>query len=242
MQKFSPEHLLKFKHYFQVKESVSDIEERLWFKVKKYVPPLAFIPWILFVWVGNSLSMNSCHKNSDIDLFIITRPNRLWTVRILTTLYFTLLGQRKTARKHAGKFCLSFFVTEDSLDFSNFAIADDIYLYFWIVFLKPIVDKENTYEHFLEAQKSWADFTEYKNIFEENRQYVNDWWKTQFLWKIEKSWKIWDTIETFLKKIFLPKTQKSFLKLGKPFGVIITDDILKFHDRDRRKEISSYLL
>jgi len=116
--------------------------------------------------------MNACHEGSDIDLFIIAKENRLWTVRILTTLYFSILGQRKTNKKHAGKFCLSFFITEKKLNFQDFALKDDIYLYFWIVFLKPLLDKENIYERFLKAQNTWADFSEYKSILEENKKHL----------------------------------------------------------------------
>lgn len=226
----------KFQEYFKVKTSPSEIENKLWKKVYRYTPILHLIPWVLFVWVGNSLSMNACHEDSDIDLFIITRKNRLWTVRILTTLYFTILGQRKTAKKHAGKFCLSFFITEDALDFWEFAIKNDVYLYFWILYLKPIIDKENTYEQFLQVQKSWADFSEYEEISEKNKEYI-----LHTSSKISTHCKIWDVLETFFKALFLPKTKKSFQKLGRPFWVIISDDILKFHDNDRRKEVRDIL-
>ena len=115
------------------KKEPQEIEKLLWKKVDKYVPFLRFIPWVLLVGIGNSLSMNACHKGSDIDLFIITKKNRLWTVRIITTLYFFLLWLRKTQKNHAGKFCLSFFITEKVLDFKDIAIKNDIYLYFWIL-------------------------------------------------------------------------------------------------------------
>ena len=226
-----------FQDYFHIQKTPWEYEKKLWKKVEKYIPPLRVIPGIVFVGVGNSLSMNACHKESDIDLFIITKKNRLWMVRILVTLYFSLLGQRKTSRKHAGKFCLSFFVTEDALDFWGFAIENDIYLYFWILHLKPLIDKGNTYNNFLQANSSWADFSLYQNMLEENTKYI-----FSSSEKVSKNTKIWNWIEKVLKKIFLPKTKKSSEKLGDPFGIIISDDILKFHDRDKRKEIRDKLL
>jgi hypothetical protein len=51
--------------------------------------------------------------------------------------------------------------------------------------------------------------------------------------------KKWDN---FLKKIFLPKTLKHYKKLSKPFGVIINDNLLKFHDKDIRKKIKKEIL
>jgi len=55
---------------------------------------LEFIKWIpglRMVGIGNSVSMNSASKNSDIDLFIVTDKNRMWLVRILVTLIFQVL-------------------------------------------------------------------------------------------------------------------------------------------------------
>lgn len=227
----------KFQNHFHSKNLPGEIEKKLWKRVYTYIPFLRFIPWILLVWVWNSLSMNACHENSDIDIFIITKKNRLWTVRILATLYFALLGQRKTPRKHAGKFCLSFFITEDALDFSGFAIKDDVYLYFRVCFLKPIIDRQNTYKKLLEIQKSWADFSEYEEILKKNREFLS--FSSQKWWNNSKAG---DIFEKLLKKIFLPKTNRSFEKLRRPFGVVIWDDILKFHNEDRRKEIRENLL
>ena len=58
------------------------------------------------------------------------------------------------------------------MDFSNFKLENDIYLYFWIIYFKPILDFDNTYELFLEKNNNWADFSEYKNILEKNRKLV----------------------------------------------------------------------
>jgi hypothetical protein len=40
-----------------------------------------------------------------------------------------------------------------------------------------------------------------------------------------------------LKSIFIPKTKKSFKEIWKPFWVIINDNMLKFHNNDKRKKI-----
>jgi hypothetical protein len=57
--------------------------------------------------------MNCASENSDIDLFIITSPDRLWLTRLMVTFIFQVLGKRKTAKKHKDNFCLSFFATTD---------------------------------------------------------------------------------------------------------------------------------
>jgi hypothetical protein len=86
--------------------------------------------------------MYSVDADSDIDLFVVTSPRRLWTVRILMTLVFQLLGVRRYGKKIAGRLCLSFFSTTDGLDMSEIALdGGDPYLATWVKYLSPILDK-----------------------------------------------------------------------------------------------------
>lgn len=235
-QIFSEKIFENFKKEFQVKEDFSEIEKKYLEKAYKYINFIKWIPWLKMIWIGNSLAMKSASKSSDIDLFIVTEKNAMWFCRILITFIFQILGVRKNEKNHAGRFCLSFFATTDWMDFSNFKIENDIYLYFRIVYFKPILDYDNTYKNFLEKNKSWANFDDYENILKENEKFI------KFRKKTSKFWNkiIW-FFDKILKKIFLPKTQKHFEKIGKPYGVIITDDLLKFHNDDIRKEISKKL-
>lgn len=91
MNAFSEEQLTKLKNFFHMKESPEEREIFLIRKTQKYAKLLSFIPGILFVGIGNSVAMNTAHKDSDIDLFIITRQKRLWTVRFLVTVLFSFI-------------------------------------------------------------------------------------------------------------------------------------------------------
>ncbi len=188
------------------------------------------------IWIWNSISMNCATKDSDIDLFIVTSPNRLWLVRILITLIFQILWVRKTAKKHAGRFCLSFFATTDGLNFSSFALKDDIYLYFRILYFKPILDFDNTYQSFLDKNSSWSDFSEYKNIINNHKpgiKFIKNTWiqESRFL----------TIVNNLLKRMLITKTQKTFKKIWKPYWVIINDNMLKFHNNDIREKIRDEL-
>lgn len=227
MQVFSQDTIQKLETLLKVKEKPWIYEKQLWEKVWKYLPYFSKIPGILSVCVCNSLAMNACHKDSDIDIFIITKSNRMWSVRIYTTFLFMILGQRKTHQKHAGKFCLSFFITENAMDFSKIAIKNDIYLSYWIQTLRPILNRKHTFEKFLET-----------NFPEGQKRSSTSYEKLETLLPESKLKKIfWGNFEKLVKFIFLPRTQKSYQKLWKPFGVVISDDMLKFHNKDRRKEI-----
>ena len=86
------------------------------------------------------------------------------------------------------------------MNFSNFSLPKDIYLYFWIVYFKPIYDKQNTYANFININSKWADFSNYLDIKKITNQKVIEWKTTKIL-------------NTILTNLFLPKTKKSFHKL-----------------------------
>ncbi len=223
----------KFKKLQNIKDSPSKIEEILIRKTIKYIQFIKWIPWLKIIAIWNSVAMNNADKNSDIDLFIISKPNRLWIVRILVTLIFQLFWARKTKNNHKSRFCLSFFCTTNSLNFENITIKNDIYLYFWMIYLKPILNYDNTRGNFIKENKKWCDFDDYKDIIKKNKNYI--------IYKKNTSsydCKILNLFEKLLKSLFLPKTKKSFKKLWKPFWLIINDDMLKFHNNDKRKKIS----
>lgn len=225
-----------FKKYFWVQAEPWETENMFYEKSRKYLKKIAWIPGIRMIGIWNSIGMNSASKDSDIDLYIVTTKNSLWFVRIIITFIFQLLWVRKTARKHAGQFCLSFFSTEKWMDFKDFALENDIYLYFWILYFTPLISYNNSYEQFIETNSSWADFGGYQDILETKKSYI-------FLsWTKKHPSSLITLLNTLSKKIFLPKTLRHCKKLGKPYGIIISNDLLKFHDNDIRKEVRKKLL
>ena len=241
IQKYTFQDKEKFDNIFWNREVELDIEKEFYKKTEKYLKFIKWIPWIKMVWIGNSISMNSATKDSDIDLLIVTSQKSMWFVRILVTFIFQILGVRKNDKYHAGRFCLSFFCTIDWLDFWKFSLEKDPYLYFWILYFKPILDYNNTYDLFLKKNNDWADFWEYKNIIENNKKYIKYKIKSPiipFLKGDERKFNIINYLDKILKKIFLPKTIKTYNKIWKPYWIIINENMLKFHNWDIRKEIS----
>lgn len=226
-----------FKNEFKVKQSPNEMEKKYFQKTEKYINFIKWIPWIKMIWVWNSLSYFWTNSESDIDLYIVTDKNAMWFVRILITFIFQILWVRKNEKNHKERFCLSFFSTIDWMDFSNFKIENDIYLYFWIVYFKPILNYNWTYKKFLEKNNSWANFNDYEAIFKENEKFIKFSKQKTFF---NENFIIW-FFDKILKKIFLPKTLKHFKKIWKPYWVVINDDLLKFHNWDLRKEISKKL-
>jgi hypothetical protein len=236
-QKFSKKLQKRFLEYFKAKDKPWKIEKTFYEKTYKYVNIIKKFPWLQMIAVWNSISMNSATKNSDIDLFIVTSQNSLWFTRIFITFVFSILWVRKTAKKHAWRFCLSFFVTHRWLDFSNWKLENDIYLYFRIIYLKPILNYNNTYEEFLKINSKWADFSEYEDVIKKNKEFIKIKDKRQKI----KGNMIW-VLNSLFKRLFLSRTLKHYEKIWKPFWVIINDNMLKFHNWDIREKVKKEIL
>lgn len=234
---FSPFYHQKFLDHMWAKKAPGKYDSLYLKKTWEYLRYIQWIPGLLMVWVGNSLSMNAWKKTSDIDLLIVTQENRMWLVRILVTIIFSITKQRKTHSQHAGKFCLSFFCTDKNLNFWNFTLWQDIYLYFWILHFKPILNYNKTYELFLQENKKWADFSHYSHIIENNKTYIK---VDSKMWTSHN--KFLTIVNKLLKKLFIQKTLTSAKKLWNPYGIIISDHMLKFHNHDIRKKIRDELL
>lgn len=231
MLNFTTEELEKFRKLQNSKDNPWDIEKKLIEKTIKYVNYIKWAPWLKMIAIWNSVAMNSANDESDIDLFIVAAPNRIWIVRILITLIFQVLWVRKTDKHHKGRFCLSFFCTTNALNFESIAIENDIYLYNRILSLKPILNYDNTYQKFIEENSKWMkinyEFKEWQLIKIQNKSSSINEWQSLIL----------NFLEKLLKSIFFSKTKKTFEKLWKPFWVIINEDILKFHNDDKRIKI-----
>lgn len=195
------------------KNTPSPGESALIERARRYAEFLRFFPGIRRIWVCNSLSMNAADADSDIDLFIETAPGGLWTGRVSATAFFSLLGVRRHGNKVARRFCLSFFAVENA-NLGKLAIENDAYLYEWARRLVPVDGSEEIprgidTEGFHEPQKIPSILA------------------TFFLGMVERTCKF----------LFEKRTVAEYERLGKPWGIVISDEFLKFHPEDRRMEI-----
>lgn len=213
------------------KEKPWEIENKFYEKTIKLAKILRFLPWLEFMWIWNSISMNCAKSSSDIDLFIVTTPNSMHINRLIITLICQILWIRKTNKKHAGMFCLSFFCTTKALNFRKIEIKDDVYLYFWMLYLTPIINFNNTFEKFQKEN----NFNKEESLIS-NKVYLQLY--KQLSWKKRKTWGIIWFLDKIIKDITLKKTIKSKEKLWNPYWIIINNDMLKFHNNDIRKDFS----
>jgi len=195
---------------------------------------ISCLPSITMVGVCNSLSYNNANKNSDIDLFIITKKNHVWLARLMIVGILKLLRARPTIKNSSDKICASFFTSEDNLDLEKIQITKpDIYLIYWIAALVPIYNSADTYDKFIN-----------KNLW--IKKYLPQWQPRitnhELRVTATRVLKLFCNIFYLIPEKLAKKIQLSIMPMrlremaNKNSQVIINNSMLKFHDTDRRAE------
>ncbi len=214
------------------------IAEKYWNRTKMYGLYMRSVPFVKMIAVCNNLSYDNPNEQSDIDLFIVIKPGRMWFARLFITLILHFYGVRRYGNKIAGRFCLSFFVTTNEMNIGKLQIKpEDPYLAYWTKQLSPIYGEE-TYNEYMKQNEGWLK-NEYGLKFAEDSKkhmYVyNKSIRKKFFEFIFGGW-FGDLIEKFLKKTFKKRTLRKMRELGPEASIVVTDDMLKFHNNDKRRE------
>ncbi len=192
---------------------------------------LRHLPSVRMVAVCNSLAIANADHESDIDLFVVCAVGTLWSTRLLVVGALAVLGLRPTERTHADKVCMSFFVSEKSLDLSSYALQpNDTYLRYWIATLVPMYDANSTYARFMNANAWTHDILpgtrpDSASVTTE----VPRW--TAPLFPVLRA------IDAPSRRLQMKKFPSQIVSMANiDSRVVISDDVLKFHVGDRRAE------
>jgi len=119
---------------------------------KKYAALISNFPYVRAVLISGSLSKNVMKPDSDIDFFLITKPDRLWVCRAILTLFKKIfLGNSYR------NFCLNYFIDTNSLEIPD----KNLYTATEIALLLPMYNYP-MYQKFMHAN-NWH-YAEYPNI------------------------------------------------------------------------------
>lgn len=75
----------------------------------KYLWLISKVPWIKYIGLTGANSFESCNEKDDIDLFIITSPDRLWICYLVLVLLTKLVRKRKIL-------CINYLIDENNLE------------------------------------------------------------------------------------------------------------------------------
>ncbi|TSC66629.1 MAG: hypothetical protein G01um101477_16 [Candidatus Doudnabacteria bacterium Gr01-1014_77] len=84
-------------------------------RTKRYLSKIKYLPFITGIAVGGSEAITNTRETSDIDIFVLTKPNRIWLARLFLTAYFQILGVRRHGKKTANRFCLNHYIEQGKL-------------------------------------------------------------------------------------------------------------------------------
>ncbi len=143
----------EYKTLFQKHRSTLQATRYKLHKVEPYVRLLSLFPQIKLVGLSGSVAMMNAKEDDDIDLFVITAKNRLWTGRFIANIvaFFHGLKRQRALVQAKNKVCLNLFFDEGDL---SIAVKKQTkFVAHEILQMKPIIDRDEAYKRFLEANK-----------------------------------------------------------------------------------------
>lgn len=121
----------------------------------KIIQKLSIIPTVLLIGISGGLALENAEEKDDIDLFVITSKNTLWITRLFLIFLLILMGQyRGRGKKKSQKVCLNMLIDEEALTFQN--DRQNLYTAHEIVQLKPVFERSDIYQKFINANK-WVE-------------------------------------------------------------------------------------
>lgn len=193
-----------------------------------------WLPSVKLVAVANLIGHHNLRNESDVDIFIVSSPNRLWLTRLFCTGLMKITRQRPTKDCKRNKMCLSFYAASDGLAMEGLRFKpSDPYFDHWFLGLYPVYDKDK-YLAYLRFKNSWLKKV-FPNSFLLQESFTNDYFSSNFIDKFLYYGANW--LNAFSKKIqlmILPKVLKELANQGT--GVVLNDKILRFYVTDKRQD------
>ncbi len=134
------------KHSYPNQKKQTDMQARLLKKAKRWSRAIGMVPFVKSVAVVNSAAFGNVHNKSDIDLFVITTPNRIFLTKGLLMYGLKLLKQLEDNNQSAGRFSLGMFVTTHGVKMEKDMMkVNDPHLAYWLATAKPMYGTSTWY-------------------------------------------------------------------------------------------------
>lgn len=122
---------------------------------------LKFIPQVKLVAVTGNVAAKNCCLNDDIDLMLVTAPNRLWLTRLIIFALFRIASffgypplRKPKEEKGKDKICLNLFLEEDALVMPE--EKRNLFVAYQLLLLSPLLNRNQAYEKLLTSNSFWA--------------------------------------------------------------------------------------
>lgn len=202
-------------------------------KIQRYIRVLKYIPQIKLVGLSGSVAMANAQEKDDVDIFIITAFQRLWTGRFIAVVLAKLFGVHRSysTSNTKDKVCLNLFFDEGDLTLPLEKQTE--YGAHEVLQMKPLIQKEDIYQRLLGAN-AWAfkifPNSKLKVKSQESKVQVKNknflWYVTRYILHVTNN-----TIESLLKSLQLQRIQRHRTT------ELIRPTQLWFHPQDFQKKI-----
>lgn len=192
------------------------------------------LPSVKLVAVSNLIGHHNLRNESDIDIFIVSSPHRLWLTRLFCTGLMKMMRKRPTKECKRNKICLSFYASVDGLAMELLRFKpDDPYFDHWFLGLYPVYDADK-YLAYLRFKNLWLKDS-FPNSMLLKEKFPDNYFRRSLMEWI--SFGLGDFLNFLAKKIqlfIMPDTLRDLA--NKESGVVVSDSVLRFYLNDRRAE------
>jgi len=114
-------------------------QEKLLGKARSWAKLFGLLPFVKSVVVVNSAAIGNVRADSDIDLLIVTTPNRAYVAKGMLMYGLKLARQLETRKRKAERFSLGMFVTTAGVNWQRDIMAvNEPHLGYWLMLAKPV--------------------------------------------------------------------------------------------------------
>ncbi len=216
-------------------EQIATRQERFLDSVRKYKTLrrasywFQLLPGVRGVAATNTMAWWHTTGESDIDLYIITKPKMIWSTRLFLVTPFKLLGKRPHATGTVqDPFCFSFFNSADNLALEELQIERDYYLSFWIKSLIPVFDKDNVFAKH-ELENRWVQ----SQLPHVRSRKIHHHHQPRSAHALPIQTRFFEFVARAVQQRLFPSSIREIA--NKDTRVVINDQMLKFYPTDRRE-------
>lgn len=198
-------------------------------KIKRRVNLIKYLPFIRGIFTSGTLALQTASKDSDWDILVVIKKDRIWLGRLILTGFLFITGQKRTHYKIKDRFCLNHFLTENNLipeGRNDYAACDHSFIF-------PIFGKK-LFQDF--ARLNWNWVRRFMPNFQtaddcQNSFLVEEKWSKKVQKLFEKSLEVFGVagfLNRFCKKWMTRRIEKNPETFKKGAVVIFNDGELAF--------------
>lgn len=132
---------------YHSKEHALKRQHKLLAKAESWARLFGIMPFVKSVVVVNSAAIGNVRADSDIDLLIVTTPNRAYVAKGILMYTLRLLRQLENKKHKAERFSLGMFITTAGVNWQRDIMAvNEPHLTYWLMLAKPVYGERVWYE------------------------------------------------------------------------------------------------